>query len=101
MKTFATALTLALGAPLLALSATAVQAEEAAAARLNLDTPLEAIYADAAGAAVMEANAPGMNKHQMYDMFKGMSLRALAPMSQGMITDEMLAKIEKDLAAIK
>ena len=100
MKTLTASFALALGAPLLALSATAVQAEEVAA-RLNLDTPLETIYADPAGAAVMEANAPGMNKHAMYDMFKGMSLRALAPMSQGMITDEMLAKIEKDLAAIK
>ena len=100
MKTLTASFALALGAPLLALSATAVQAEEVAA-RLNLDTPLETIYTDPAGAAVMEANAPGMNKHAMYDMFKGMSLRALAPMSQGMITDEMLAKIEKDLAAIK
>ncbi len=100
MKNVAAALTLALGAPLLALSATTVQAEEAAA-RLNLDTPIETIYADPAGAAVMEANLPGMNKHEMYDMFKAMSLRAVQPYSQGMLTDELLAKIEKELAAIK
>lgn len=101
MKTVAAALTLALSAPLFALSATTVQAEEAVAARLNLDTPIETIYADPAGAAVMEANLPGMNKHEMYDMFKAMSLRAVQPYSQGMLTDELMAKIEKELAAIK
>lgn len=101
MKPFAAALILALGAPLFAVSATAVQADDVAAVRLTLDTPIETIYADPAGAAVMEANIPGMNKHEMYDMFKAMSLRAVQPYSQGMLTDELMAKIEKELAAIK
>jgi hypothetical protein len=101
MRAFATALTFAFAAPLFVAVAVPAAAEEAAAARLNLDTPVETIYADPAGAAVLEANVPGMNKHEMYDMFKAMSLRALAPMSQGMITEAMLTKIEKELAAIK
>jgi hypothetical protein len=101
MKTLAASLALALTAPLFAVAATPALAEEAAAARLNLDTPIEAIYADAEGAKVMEANVPGMNKHEMYDMFKAMSLRAVQPYSQGLITEEMLVKIEKELAAIK
>jgi hypothetical protein len=34
-------------------------------------------------------------------MFKAMSLRAVQPMSNGKLTDEMLKKVETDLAAIK
>ena len=39
--------------------------------------------------------------HPAYEQFKGMSLRQVQPFSEGQITDEMLKKIETDLAAIK
>jgi hypothetical protein len=39
--------------------------------------------------------------HPAYEQFKSLSLKAVAPFSQGLITDEMLAKIEADLATIK
>ena len=73
----------------------------ATAAKFSLDTPIEAIAADPAGKAVLDADFPGMLTHPAYDQFKGMSLTAVQPMSQGAITDEQMAKAKVDLAAIK
>lgn len=71
------------------------------AARLNLDTPVETILADAKGAAVLEANLPGIGKHEHYEMFKGMGLRQIAGMAPAQLPAETLAKIEAELATIK
>ena len=73
----------------------------ATAAKFTLDTPIEAIAADPAGKAVLEADFPGMLTHPAYEEFKGMSLAAVQPMSQGAITEEALAKAKVDLAAVK
>jgi len=76
-------------------------APAAATAKFTLDTPIETIAADPTAKAVLDANVPGTTTHPSYDMFKAMSLRQVAPMSQGVLTDEMLAKTEKALAEIK
>ena len=81
--------------------APAADAPAAATAKFTLDTPIEAIAADPAGKAVLDSDFPGMLTHPAYDQFKGMSLAAVQPMSQGAITDEQLAKAKVDLAAIK
>jgi len=73
----------------------------ATAAKFTLDTPIEAIAADPAGKAVLDADFPGMLTHPAYDEFKGMSLAAVQPMSNGQITEEQLAKAKVDLAAVK
>jgi len=73
----------------------------AAAAKFTLDTPIEAIAADPAGKAVLDADFPGMLTHPAYEQFKGMSLTAVQPMAQGQITDEQMAKAKVDLAAVK
>jgi len=70
-------------------------------ARLNLDTPVETIVADAAGKAVLDSDLPGVTTHEHYGMFKSMSLRALAGMAPDKLKPEVLAKVEADLAAIK
>ncbi|WP_448663080.1 hypothetical protein ACG3SL_21015 [Sphingomonas sp. CJ20] len=72
-----------------------------AAAKFNLDTPVEALVADAKAKAVLDADLPGLTTHESYDMFKSMSLRELQPMSGGKLSDEVLKKVETDLAAIK
>lgn len=77
------------------------QAAPAAASRLSLDTPIATIAADAKGKAVLDANFPGMTSHSMYEMFKGMSLKELQPMSNGRITEAALTKAGKELAAIR
>ena len=81
--------------------APAAGAPAAATGKFSLDTPIEAIAADPAGKAVLDADFPGMLTHPAYDQFKGMSLTAVQPMAQGQITDEQMAKAKADLAAIK
>lgn len=79
---------------------TAAPATAAPAARFTLDTPIEQIAADPNGKAALDAALPGITTHEYYDMFKGMSLKQLQPMSDGKITAETLARAEAALAAV-
>jgi hypothetical protein len=72
-----------------------------AAAKFNVDMPIEAIAADPKAKAVLDAVFPGMTTHAMYEQFKGMSLKALQPMASDQITDAGIAKLSAELAAIK
>jgi hypothetical protein len=82
-------------------TAPAPAAAPAAAAKYSIDTPIETIAADPAGKAVLDTVMPGVTTHAMYEQFKAMSLKQLAPMSGGKITDEGLAKANEALAAVK
>lgn len=74
----------------------------AAAAKFSADTPIEALFANEAAKAVLVADGLGdVDKHPAYDQFKAMSFRGVAPFSEGKITDEILAKLDADLAKIK
>ncbi len=96
------ALGLALAAATAPVAAGAQEAPAAApAATLSIDTPIAALVADARAKAVLDKHLPGIDQHPAFEQFKGMSLKVLAPYSQGMITDDLLAKIGADLAAIK
>jgi len=86
-------------APAPASSATPAPAAPANAAPLNGDSPIEAIAMAPVGKASMEKNMPGVLDHPAYEQFKGMSLRALEPLSGGLITDEKIAALEQDLKA--
>jgi hypothetical protein len=70
-------------------------------AKYTLDTPIETLIADEKAKAVLDTDVPGLSSHPALDQFKAMSLRAVQPFSQGALTDEMLKKVETDLAAIK
>lgn len=73
----------------------------ATAAAFSVDTPIEALMADERAKAVLAKHLPGIDQHPAYDQFKALSLKALAPFSQGLISDELLGKIDADLTAIK
>lgn len=73
----------------------------ATAAAFSVDTPIEALMADERAKAVLAKHLPGIDQHPAYEQFKALSLKALAPFSQGLISDEVLGKIGTDLAAIK
>jgi hypothetical protein len=75
----------------------------ATAPAFTIDTPIETLMADERAKAVLAANFGGqdLSQHPAYDQFKSLSLKTLAPFSQGLISDEMLAKIAADLAEIK
>jgi len=73
----------------------------APAAAFSIDTPIEALMADERAKAVLIKHLGPVDQHPVYADFKALSLKTLAPFSQGMITEEMLGKIAADLAAIK
>ncbi len=97
----AVAAVLTFATPLAAQNAAPAPSAPAASAKYTVDTPLEAIVADPAGKAVLDTVMPGLTTHAMFDQFKSMSLKQLAPMSGGKITDEGLVKVGAELAAVK
>jgi len=76
-------------------------APAAASAKFSLETPIQDIVADPKAKAVLETNLPGISTHESYEMFKGMSLNQLSSYAADKLTPEVLAKTEKDLAALK
>lgn len=95
----------ALGLVAAALTAPAFAEDTATAAPMaaafTIDTPIEALMADDRAKAVVATHLPGIDQHPAYEQFKTLSLKAVAPFSQGLISEETLAKISADLAAIK
>lgn len=71
-----------------------------AAAKFDLDTPIEQIVADPAAKAVLDKHLPGMSGNDNFEMFKVMSLNSLSQMSDKIPADK-LAAVKTDLARIK
>jgi len=71
-----------------------------AAAKLTVDTPIGQICDDPSGRAALDRNLPNLRKNPNYFLFKGMSLRQVASMSGGKITNDKLESVQRDLAAI-
>jgi hypothetical protein len=107
MKTlFAAALLLTSAAPLAAQTAPTpapapAPATPASTAKFSTNTPIQDIVADPAAKAIFEKDLPGVTAMPEFESFKAMSLRALQPYSNGKLTDELLTKMDTDLAAIK
>ena len=97
---FAAAIVMTLATPALAQDAAPAASAPAAAAKFNLDTPIEQLVANEKAKTVLDADMPGLSAHPQYEMFKTMSLKQLQPMSGGSISDEVLKKVETDLATI-
>jgi curli biogenesis system outer membrane secretion channel CsgG len=76
-------------------------APAAAAAKFNLDTPIQDIVANPAAKAAFDAALPGVSTHESYEMFKGMSLNQLKAYAADQLTPEVLTKVEAALAAVK
>lgn len=66
----------------------------------SIDSTLGDILADENGKAVLEKHLPGVSSMPGLDMAKGMSLKALAPFSQGRLTEDVLNAINEDLGKI-
>jgi hypothetical protein len=71
-----------------------------AAPAFTVDTPIRDLLADARAAAVLEKHIPGVAEHPARPQFEAMSLKQVQPLSQGMITDAMLAAIDTELKAL-
>ena len=50
--------------------------------------------------AVLEKHMPGMTTSDQIDMARGMTFRSLQPFSPDQLTDDLLAKIDADLAKL-
>ena len=67
---------------------------------LSIDSTLGEILDDERGKAVLEKHLPGVSTNPDVAQVRGMALKALAPMSQGMINDDMLKAISEELSKI-
>lgn len=78
----------------------AAEAATEVGVKFSTNLPIEALMADVSAAVVVEKHMPGISQHPAYGQFKAMSFRQVQPFSQGMVTDEMLAKLDADLALL-
>ena len=67
---------------------------------ITADTPIAVICARPAGRAVLDRDLPGLTSRPEYAFFKGMSLKALQPMSRGKLTDADIRRVDEDLRAL-
>jgi len=72
----------------------------AAAAPSVDNTPIVELVDNPTTKAVLDKHVPGVAEHPSYDMFKGMTLRQVEPMSEGVLDDAKLAAIQTDLDAL-
>ena len=66
----------------------------------NLDTPIEQLAADQDTASVLRKDIPGLLEDKHYPVFKSMSLRVIAALSNGDISSQTLAQTEADLRSV-
>jgi len=69
-------------------------------AHFTLDTPIEQLAADKETASVLRKDIPGLLEDKHYPMFKSMSLRVIAALSNGDISPQTLAQTEADLRSV-
>jgi hypothetical protein len=74
-------------------------AEPAKPAPSTISTPIGELLDNPATKAVVEKHLPGFSAHPQIDMARGISLKAVQGFAP-QITDEILAKIDADFAAL-
>ncbi len=68
---------------------------------LSLDTPIARLVADPAAKGLLDRELPGLTTHAYYEQFKGLTLKALQPMSGGLISDDRLKAVDAGLKALQ
>lgn len=72
----------------------------ASAKALSINTPVSTIAANPAGKAVLEHDLPGLLERPEYGVFKNMTVKSLAGLSNGKISPQTLDQVQHDLQAI-
>ena len=67
---------------------------------LSIDSTIGELLADEKAKAILDSHLPGFSTNPQIEPAKGMSLKAIAPMSQGAITDALVAAIADDLGKL-
>ena len=65
-----------------------------------IDLPIEQLAADKDSASILRKDIPGLLEDKHYPVFKSMSLRVLAALSNGEISSRTLAQTEADLRSV-
>ena len=66
----------------------------------SIESKLGDLLDNEATKAVLEKHMPGISNHPQIGMGKGFALSMVAKFSGGLITEEMLQKVNADLAAL-
>ena len=66
----------------------------------GINSTIEELLGNPATLAFIEKHMAELPKHPMLAMIKGMPLKALAPFSNGRLTDEVLTQIDAELAKL-
>ena len=82
------------------LAASSVPAMAAGPAFTTAETTIGTLVDDAAAKAVLEKHLPGFSSNPQLEMARGMTLKQIQGFAPDMIKDEVLAKIDADLAKL-
>ena len=91
---------LALAAVPAAAQTPAPAAAEATTTYSSTSTPIGTLLDDAAAKAVLDKNVPGLTTNPQIDMARGMTLKDIQSYAAEQLTDDVLKKIDVDLAAL-
>jgi hypothetical protein len=64
---------------------------------LSMDSKIRDIMANPKGKEILDKYLPGMTDDKNFKMAYPMVLKAIKPMSKGIVTDEILKKIDEEL----
>jgi hypothetical protein len=67
---------------------------------MSIESKLGDLLDNEASKAILEKHMPGISTHPQIAMGRGFALSMVAKFSGGMITDDMLAKVDADLKAM-
>ncbi|MFC1925025.1 hypothetical protein ACFLXA_06650, partial [Chloroflexota bacterium] len=67
---------------------------------LTVDSKIGELLADAKAKAILDKHIPGFSTNPQIGMASGMTLKIIAPMSQGMVTPEVLKAVEEELSKL-
>jgi para-nitrobenzyl esterase len=100
MRAFAAALLLLAPATAFAQTAPAQTAAPAAAHYNTTDTEIGTLLDDPAAKAVLDKHIPGFSTKDQIDMARSMTMKGIQQYAPDMLTDQVLADIDVDLAKL-
>lgn len=67
----------------------------------TVDSPIKDLLADPDTAAILEKHLPGISDHPARPQFEGMTLAEVMPLSEGVITQDIIDAIDADIKALE
>ncbi len=67
----------------------------------TIDSPIKDLLADPDTSAILEKHLPGISDHPARPQFEGMTLAEVMPLSEGVITQDIIDAIDADIKALE